>query len=206
MLAKSVCGNSVTNMYCAYANCINLTGMPICGDSVEDFRGAYLNCSKLNGSPICGNNVTTMGYISSNNHFGAYSNCTNLMGAPVCGNKVQSMVSAYYNCYRLNGPPACGISVTNMNNAYRLCPNIYGNAYFYSRNVSDVANCFTGRNRYNKLNIYCYENSTTYYTLCRNNTYSVLGINMSWSNNGICQYNTYYNIYIYPVANVIATY
>ena len=44
-------------------------------------------------------------------------------------------------------------------------------------------------------------------TLLTNNTSSLVGTNITWTDdtatNG-CYYNTYYNIYIYPVENVAA--
>jgi hypothetical protein len=77
---------------------------------------------------------------------------------------------------------------------------MYGNAYFYSLGVYNAFNCFYGRNTQNRLNIYVQSGSTTNVTLHRANTYGIPSI--SWSTDNGYRYNTAYNIYIYPVANV----
>jgi hypothetical protein len=93
-----------------------------------------------------------------------------------------------------------------MVNAYRNCTKIKGNAYFYSSVVSNVRNCFNGKNRSNRLNIYVVAGSTTNTTVHCNNAFCIVGSStgMNWTNGGSYQYNKYYNIYIYPVANVAA--
>ena len=193
-----VCGPNVTNLYRTYLNCRNLTGSPVCGNSVTNMAYAYDECTRLTGSPVCGSKVTNMSY--------AYYNCTSLTGPPVCGNSVTTMAYAYYRCTNLTGPPACGSKVTNMLDAYLNCKNLSGNAYFYSSSVSKMTYCFGGRNNCNKrLNIYVTAGSKTNTQLHYNNTYSISLINkakITWTDNGTCQYNTQYNVYIYPVSNV----
>jgi YHS domain-containing protein len=134
-----------------------------------------------------------------------YNHCTNLTGSPVCGNKVTTMSFTYNNCTNLTGSPVCGENVTIMTNAYSNCYNLAGNAYFYSNLVSAVSDCFAGRNISNRLNIYVHSGSTTYNTLMRTNISSLIGQNITWTDdfatNG-CYYNATANIYIYPVANV----
>ena len=133
---------------------------------------------------------------------GAYQHCTNLTGSPVCGNKVTGMGWTYCNCKNLTGSPVCGPNVTGMAWTYYGCPNIYGNSYFYSKNVSNMCNCFRGRNPSKRLNIYVYNNSTTMRTCLYNNVSSMVGENIKWSYFSNKYYNTAYNIYIYPVQNV----
>ena len=131
-----------------------------------------------------------------------YYNCTNLTGFPTCGNNVTNMSNTYYNCYRLTGSPACGNNVTNMSYTYYNCYNLMGNAYFYSASVTNVRNCFGNRNKSNRLNIYTINQSTTMNTLRYNNSKSIVGTDIRWTNDisvNKCYYNTYYNIYIYPV-------
>lgn len=137
-----------------------------------------------------------------------FKNCTNLVGSPVCGNNVVSMSGTYYNCQNLTGSPVCGNNVTSMYNAYSNCRNLHGNSYFYSSNVQSVDYCFCERNVSNMLSIYAPQNSTTLLTLLTNNTSSLVGSEITWTDdtttNG-CYYNTAYNIYIYPVEDVAAT-
>ena len=83
--------------------------------------------------------------------------------------------------------------------------NLSGNAYFYSPSVSNMTKCFYYRTATNRLNIYVVANSTTNTTIHYSNTSSIVGNAITWSNTGSYQYNTRYNIYIYPVANVIAS-
>ena len=191
-----VCGNNVTNMAYAYFACDNLTGTPVCGNNVTNMAYTYCLCNKLTGSPVCGNNVTNMA--------NAYYFCRNLTGVPVCGNNVTDMTYAYGYCRNLTGAPVCGDNVTNMDNAYCYCVNLWGNAYFLSPNVANVANCFYGRNVRKRLNIYVQAGSTTNTVVHYNNTFSLTGANITWTNAGSYQYNTASNIYIYPVANVIS--
>lgn len=165
---------NITNITYTYYNCFNLTGSPICGNNVTNMYGTYSNCNKLTGSPVCGSNVTDMGY--------TYSSCYNLTGSPVCGDNVIHMYRTYENCY-----------------------NLSGNSYFYSPQVANVGYCFYNRNTSSKLSLYVPSNSTTLTTCLINNDYSMVGKNITWTDdittNG-CYYNTEYNIYIYPVANV----
>ena len=196
LTGSPVCGDKVTNMYCAYRNCYNLTGSPACGDNVTGMTYTYQNCRNLTGSPVCGDKVTNMGW--------TYANCYNLTGSPVCGDKVTSMGSTYQNCRNLTGFPVCGNNVTNMGSTYKNCTNLAGNAYFYSSTVSNTHNCFYGKNNSRYLNIYIPSGSTTETTVLYNNTYSLVGANITWTNAGTYHYNTVYNIYIYPVANVAA--
>jgi hypothetical protein len=157
----------------------------------------YENCYNLTGNPVCGNNVTSMSW--------AYCNCYNLTGSPVCGNNVISMYQTYCNCYNLTGSPVCGNNVIGMYGTYYNCYNLSGNMYMYSNNVSNMKNCFYGKNNSNRYNIYAYQGTTTWNTLRINNKSSMVGANITWTDdvaaNG-CYYNTKYNIYIYPVANV----
>ena len=125
-----------------------------------------------------------------------YWNCNNLTGSPVCGNNVTEMGSAYYNCTNISGNPACGKNVTGMFQTYYNCPNIYGNGYFY--NVTNVYQCFYGRNTSRRLNIYTYIPTTfTNYT----NSYSCVGAAITWTADSAnnCWYNTRYNIYVYQL-------
>jgi hypothetical protein len=130
--------------------------------------------------------------------------CRKLTGSPVCGNNVTILSEAYYHCYNISGSPICGPNVDNMYYAYYGCTNLYGNMYMYSNNVSDMESCFEGRNNSNMLNIYVHNGSTTLNTLLINNTYSLVGAAITWTNNGVCYYNDLQNIYIYPVSNVAA--
>ena len=196
LTGSPVCGKNVTSMAYTYMNCFILTGSPACGDNVTNMTYAYYNCRGLTGSPVCGNNVTNM--------VNAYCYCCNLTGSPVCGNNVTNMAYAYYNCRNLTGSPVCGNNVINMANAYSLCNNLWGNAYFLSPNVANVANCFYRRNVRKRLNIYVQAGSTTNTVVHYNNTFSLTGASITWTNAGSYQYNTASNIYIYPVANVIS--
>ena len=130
-------------------------------------------------------------------------NCGWNLTTAVCGNNVTDMSWAYSSCSNLTGSPACGNKVTNMSNAYYNCRNIRGNAYFYSNNVFNVGCCFASRNTSNILNIYVHNGSKTMNTCLSNNyTSSLVGYDITWTNNSICHYNTQFNIYIYPVSNV----
>ena len=118
--------------------------------------------------------------------------------------KVTRMNDAYTYCSNLTGSPVCGNNVTDMYRTYYNCANIGANAYFYSSNVSNSVNCFKYKNNSKYLNIYVPANSITNNTVHYNNTRSLVGANITWKNAGTYQYNTTYNIYIYPVANVAA--
>ena len=220
LTGSPVCGDNVTNMAYTYRNCFNLTGSPACGDNVTNMAYAYYSCYNLTGAPVCGNNVTYMYYAycscysltgspvcgdNVTNMAWAYYYCNNLTGAPVCGNNVTDMANTYANCTNLTGSPVCGNKVTNMSNTYRNCNHLWGNAYFLSPNVANVANCFYGRNVRKRLNIYVQAGSTTNTVVHYNNTFSLTGASITWTNAGSYQYNTASNIYIYPVANVIST-
>jgi hypothetical protein len=114
------------------------------------------------------------------------------------------MYATYRNCCNLTGSPVCGPNVKYTVDTYDNCNNLKGNAYFYSLSVSTVVGCFCNRNRSKRLNIYVPANSTTNTTIHYNNTDSIVRNTITWVNAGSYQYNTYYNIYIYPVANVAA--
>jgi hypothetical protein len=94
----------------------------------------------------------------------------------VCGNNVTNMIYTYYNCYNLN---ECTVN-------------------WYAPNIINAANCFYGKNNSRKYNIHVPANSKTFNTMIINNTKSLVGTSIRWTNNEICWYNTTYNIYIYP--------
>jgi hypothetical protein len=196
-----VCGDKVRNMHYAYQNCSNLTGSPVCGNNVTNMRNAYYNCYNLTGSPVCGDKVLSMDM--------TYYNCRNLTGSPVCGLNVADMNNAYSYCYNLTGSPVCGNRVFDMSYTYYCCYNLSGNMYIYSDIILNVKKCFYGKNNSRRYNIYAHPNTETWNTLLVNNSYSLVGYNITWTNdittNG-CYYNAIYNIYIYPVANVRKAY
>ena len=168
-------------------------------NSVNFLANTFSSCLSLNMSPWCGNNVTNM--------MNAYDSCYNLTGSPVCGNNVTDMSSTYAKCSNLTGSPICGDNVTNMLSAYKNCYNLASNAYFYSNQITNVMNCFYGWPNTKYLNLYIPVNSTSLTTALISNTYSMVGAEITWTDdvatNG-CYYNIQYNIYIYPVENVAA--
>ena len=94
-----------------------------------------------------------------------------------------------------------------MYRAYDSCSNLSaGNQYWYSVNVSNVRNCFYGKNNSRRYNIHVSANSKTLNTCLISNASSLVGASITWTNAGSYYYNTRYNIYIYPVANVTAAY
>ena len=182
---------SVTNIYSTYYSCYNLTGSPVCGKNVINMANAYYSCYNLTGSPICGNNVTNMA--------NAYYFCNNLTGSPACSNSVTNMRYAYYGCTKLAGFPACGNSVTDMRSAYYNCYNLNaGTFYFKSNKISKAYNCFYNKNNSRRYNIHVPSNSITLNTFLINNSDSLVGQNITWTNAGTYYYNKAYNIYIYP--------
>ena len=197
-LTTPVCGNDVTNMSYAYQNCYSLTGRAICGPNVTDMSYAYQNCYNITGRPLCGDNVVNM--------CGAYSNCISLTGRPVCGNNVTDMSYAYYNCYNLTGDLVIGNNVVNIAYAYANCGRLNKPVYIYTNNIVNATGCLYGKNNSVMLDIYLHANSNTCNTFLINNAQSLIGSPITWTNdmttNG-CYYNTAYNIYIYPVDNVI---
>jgi hypothetical protein len=113
------------------------------------------------------------------------------------------MAYAYYNCKNLSGGVVVGANVVNMYYSYFNCINLSGNMYVYSANINNVRNCLYSRNTSKMLNIYILANTTTNSYFHGNHyTNSIVGVNVTWTNNGVCQYNTTRNIYIYPVANI----
>jgi hypothetical protein len=114
------------------------------------------------------------------------------------------MNNTYRNCSNLTGFAICGKNVSYMERTYQGCKNIRENAYFYSENIYNVRNCFGNRNTLSRLNLYVKENSRTNTTVHYTNYLSSLvGVNITWNDAGTYQYNEAYNIYIYPVQNVI---
>lgn len=142
------------------------------------------------------NNMVKMSY--------AYYDCRNLTGSPVCGSNVTNMSNAYINCLNLTGSPICGSNVTNMYGTYYNCRNLTGNAYFYSSSVDDACACFSNKNNSVRLNIYVLSGTQTNNVVHYNQWNSLVGKTITWTNAGTHQYNTTYNIYIYPVTNVSA--
>lgn len=206
-----MCGEKVINMYYTYTNCHSLTGSPTCGNNVINMSGTYRNCRSLTGTAACGKNVTDMSF--------AYANCYYNLTTAACGENVINMAYAYSNCKNLT-TAACGANVINMTNAYPYCYHLRGNGYFYSNKVNSVRNCFIYKDNSKILNLYVPStgyNSThnTLATCLINNTYSLVGANITWSpidytssysaraiTTNKAYYNTSYNIYIIPVDDV----
>jgi hypothetical protein len=84
--------------------------------------------------------------------------------------------------------------------AYENCYNLSGNTYLYSNNITNMTNCF---HNVTSLNIYTHQNSITHQRLY-NFTNRIFDRYLIWEETDNCKYNTKYNIYIYPVANVAA--
>jgi hypothetical protein len=130
-----------------------------------------------------------------------YQVCRNLTGSPVCGDKVKNMTATYYGCDKLTGTAVFGNSVETIYLAYYYCRNLSaGNIYMYSNNIYDAASCFSGKNNSHRYNIRAYRNTTTWNTLYKNDSTSIVGVNITWTNysNGAF-YNKTYNIYVYPL-------
>jgi hypothetical protein len=74
----------------------------------------------------------------------------------------------------------------------------------YSPNVTSMRNCFRGRSSDNRLNIYAYNNSNTLTNLLYTNSYSIIGSNITWTEDvdNKYYYNTSINTYIYPKTTV----
>ena len=189
-----ICPNTVTSMSGLYYNCSNLTGSPVCGTNITNMRSAYYSCWRLTGSAACGAKVTDMSY--------AYAYCNNISIA-VCGSNVTTMYGTYQYCNNIT-TAVCGPNVTNMYRTYYKCPNLYGDFYVSSNNVSNATGCFSGRNNSRRLNIFVNKNTTSYNTLVRTGSTSIVDSSITWTSNASwsCMYNTYYNIYIYPVDDV----
>ena len=220
LTGKAICGPNVTDMSCAYQNCINLI-TPICGNNVTNMSYSYQNCYSLTGSPVCGPNVTDMSYAYQNcynitgrpacgdkvvNMYGAYSNCISLTGSPVCGPNVTDMSYAYYNCYNLTGDLVIGNNVVNIAYAYANCSGLNKPLYLFANNIVNATGCLYGKNNSVMLDIYLHANSNTCNTFLINNAQSLVGSPMTWTNDMTTNgryYNTAYNIYIYPVDSVI---
>lgn len=198
-LKKSHIPNTVTSMSETYKGCYSLTGPSVCSDNVTNMSMAYQECYNLTGAPVCGKRVTNMSR--------TYYWCGNITGSPVCGDKVTNMSYTYNHCANLTGFPICGRNVTRMDSTYASCNNLASNAYFYSAKITNMQKCFSPRNIYKYLNLYLPANSTSLTTALINNTSSMVGASIAWTNDMAANnryYNTQYNIYIYPVENVAA--
>ena len=201
LTGSPVCGEKIrtTGFEHAYAFCHNLTGSPICGENVTSMRSTYCYCRNLTGSPVCGKNVVIMS--------DTYMGCINLTGSPICGENVTDMSRAYQSCDNLTGSPVCGENVVDMWSTYEGCKNLSSNGYFYSNKITNIELCFGNRNIAKPLNLYLPANSTSLTTALSNTAAtSMVGADITWTNDTANNryYNTQYNIYIYPVANVAA--
>lgn len=198
-LTKVVIPNSVQlstkNYTNAFKNMRNLVEVQLPVDKITIMRNMFYNCASLKAA-VCGDKVTDLSQ--------AYRNCTNLTTA-VCGLNVTNMYAAYESCTNLT-TAVCGPNVTNMKQAYNNCRNIRGNAYFYSNNLTSALQCFQSRSSSNRFNIYVHSGTTTHTTVLTDKLVDKVTA-ITWTDdtatNG-CHYNTYHNIYIYPVANVEA--
>ena len=93
-----------------------------------------------------------------------------------------------------------------MRETYGNCINLNSNVYFYSPNINGVVKCFYNWPTNKYLNIYLPTNSTSLTTCLTNNSSSLIGQEITWTNDteNSRYYNTQYNFYIYPVENVAA--
>jgi hypothetical protein len=84
---------------------------------------------------------------------------------------------------------------------YYGCRNLSaGSIYMRSNNISNVQACFSGKNNARRYDIYAHPNTTTWNALRVNNSSSIVGAFINWtnySNGGF--YNTAYNIYVLPL-------
>ena len=196
LTGSPVCGNKVIRMDGTYFNCYNLTGSPVVGNKVYSMHNTYTNCYSLTGSPVCGDRVSDM--------YQTYYNCTNLTGSPVCGDNVVDMYQTYYNCINLTGSPVCGPNVTTMFGTYYGCTNLSNIAYIYSNEVTDVTNCFYGRDNTKTLYIYVPTTGNTLNTFLTNTASSIIGEPITWADYTSmgCYVNSDQRIYIMPVDDV----
>lgn len=194
-LPTAVCGEQVVNFNSAYLNCTKVKEA-VMGPNVEDAYASYMGCTDLI-TPACGNNVKRFSY--------CYENCASLTEA-VCGHNVISMGRTYFGCEKLT-KAVFGPNVEEITYAYANCPNIKGNTYLYSNNVKQKSSggVFYGRNTSNMLNIYVHQGTTSLNSILDTaKSYSLSSKAMTYTNDTANNryYNTAYNIYIYPVANV----
>lgn len=122
------------------------------------------------------------------------------------------MPYAYYNCINLTGKPIIG-GASNVAYAYYNCKGLSGNVYFTNTNTGsllstpdfNVTGCFGNRDNSKRLNIYVTASTnkkSMNVALHRTGTDSLVGQSITWTNRDSFQYNSIYNIYIYPVSNV----
>lgn len=175
---------NINTVFIAPQTVNRITNLSHCFDGYVNYVGPIL----------CGPNVTDMSY--------TYANCTSLIGLPVCGDNVTNMAYTYANCINLDRDPVCGPNVTDMSYAYSGCSNIHGNMFIYSDNVSNMKNCFSGKYRSNRLDIYVNKNTTSLNTLIKNDSNSIIGSNITWEHSNNSYYNTFYNIKIHSIDNV----
>ena len=95
---------------------------------------------------------------------------------------------------------------------YNGCTNLSCNAYFYSKYLNGIRNCFYVRNTSAPLKVYVPMNSKTFHTVYHRNVYgdySLIGRSITWTDDMLtnnCYYNTAYNLYLYPVESVAKSY
>jgi hypothetical protein len=77
----------------------------------------------------------------------------------------------------------------------------------HSNIISDAWGCFSGKNNACRYNIYAHPNTTTWNTLSINNSSSLVGTTITWTNDTATSgfYNTTYNIYVIPFTNITFT-
>lgn len=208
----AVCGDKVIEFEGAYFFCNRLKGQPAIGPSINTGGMAYYCCDQLDGQAIVPPHLTYTRYM--------YGYCHNITGTVQCSDAVTNFYGTYAQCYKIKGTFACGNKVTDMCYAYDYCTNVSGaavfgpnvkeafcayrgctqitNAYFRNcYNATNLRSCFIGKNNSVRLNIYAKGGTNTWNRLMYNNTWSIVGANITWAGDAYCKYNTAYNIYIY---------
>ena len=107
------------------------------------------------------------------------------------------MANAYRDCWSLTGSPVCGPNVTNMRWAYYNSPNLYGNMYVYSDNVSNADYCFFGRNKDKQLTISVNFGTVSYNTFTGGPIANERLTLTNAGNGSIYCWNDWYNIVIF---------
>jgi hypothetical protein len=91
-----------------------------------------------------------------------------------------------------------------MHEAYYGCANLSNIAYIYSNEVTDVTNCFYGRDNTKTLYIYVPTTGNTLNTFLTNTASSIIGEPITWADYTSmgCYVNSDQRIYIMPVDDV----
>ena len=176
--------NKVTSCTYMFNRCINFNQPIIIPDSVQYCGNMFGGCYNFNQPVTFGANIYSC--------YAMFYNCQKFNQPINMPNTVDDCSSMFINCQNFNQPIILSANLTNCAYLFSNCYDYNQNIYMPSNKVINAYRMLYNHNKMKRINVF----SRSLGRL-RNNSTSIVGVNVAWTSITNGYYNATYNIYLY---------